>query len=152
MPLVKHGMLPASPAVIEKSCNTFIHQGMNYKLHCPASCHKCPTNRAPDTITLSGRHIWDHSSYVWDHEPALRGQSSLWRGWWSSQLEIPARIRLALWWEWWCLQLKPDPPKDWQRKAPVKTKHINIKSKFLSVSPVKTRLSSVSLLNLTFHL
>lgn len=80
MPLVKHGILLASPAVTEKTCNRFIHEGMNYKLHCPTSCRKCPTDRVSDRIALAGMHIRDHFSYTWDHEPALRRQNSFQRG------------------------------------------------------------------------
>lgn len=57
MPLVKHGILPESPAVTEKPCNKFKHEGMNYKLHCPVSCHKCPTDLAPERIALTGMHL-----------------------------------------------------------------------------------------------
>lgn len=42
MPLVKHGIVPASSAVIEKACNRFIREGINYKLHCPASFTEAP--------------------------------------------------------------------------------------------------------------
>lgn len=51
MPLARHGIVPASSTVMEKPCNRFIPEGINYKVHCPASCHKGPTDRAPDRGT-----------------------------------------------------------------------------------------------------
>lgn len=81
MPLVKHGIVPASFAVIEKPCNIFIHEGINYKLHCPASCHKGPPTGLQTEDPLTGIHIYDHSSCTWDREQSRTVSS----GWGSSR-------------------------------------------------------------------
>lgn len=77
MPLVKHGIVPASSAVIEKACNRFIHEGINHKLHCPASCHGGPTGRAPHRRALAEIHTCGHAGWPWDRALALTEQTCL---------------------------------------------------------------------------